>query len=355
VAFQVFAPVQRRGLQITKVEGSEGEAFQVLRRIVDKDSVAQEIAEPEMEALIRLGILVPPHEVPHPVVMECWLPDEDAPAQGPVPEGLSWTPGIRAFAPTQPPPRWPLAIPEGSRLLLIPDPRTGVSTPGLVEENVRWFQRWSANEAPQGASCPGWQALLEAGILSSRPLAAPTFGADQARFFREEGYVVLRGLLSPALLSRLQPYYRALVEQGYLPRGDGQSDRYAAHNEKWARWLHLELEAALQVVAPGHKASYSYLGSYVAGAVLARHTDREQCGLTASVCIDAWGTEPPYIWPLGLEDRRQQDVKAELLPGDALLFRGTELPHYRDRLPEGCSSTNVFFHFVDEQFQGSLD
>jgi alkylated DNA repair dioxygenase AlkB len=157
------------------------------------------------------------------------------------------------------------------------------------------------------------------------------------------------------MLRILQPYYRDLVAQGHLPLGDGQSDRYAAHNEKWARWLHLELERSLRPVAPGHKASYSYLGSYVAGAILARHTDREQCGLTASVCIDEEGPDPDFHWPLGLEDRAGQDVKATLLPGDALLFRGTELPHYREQLPSGCSYTSIFFHFVHNEFQGSLD
>jgi hypothetical protein len=41
--------------------------------------------------------------------------------------------------------------------------------------------------------------------------------------------------------------------------------------------------------------------------------------------------------------------------GDGLAYRGTQLPHYRDRLGEGQTSTSIFFHYVTENFTGSLD
>jgi len=33
--------------------------------------------------------------------------------------------------------------------------------------------------------------------------------------------------------------------------------------------------------------------------------------------------------------------------GDALLFRGRYLSHWRDQLPEGYTSSSILFHFVD--------
>jgi hypothetical protein len=38
-----------------------------------------------------------------------------------------------------------------------------------------------------------------------------------------------------------------------------------------------------------------------------------------------------------------------------LLYRGRELPHFRDVLPAGHSSTSIFFHYVREGFAGTLD
>jgi hypothetical protein len=41
--------------------------------------------------------------------------------------------------------------------------------------------------------------------------------------------------------------------------------------------------------------------------------------------------------------------------GDGLLYRGGELPHFRDVLPEGQTSTSLFFHYVPGDFTGSLN
>ena len=41
--------------------------------------------------------------------------------------------------------------------------------------------------------------------------------------------------------------------------------------------------------------------------------------------------------------------------GDGLAYRGTRLPHYRSKLGEGQTSTSIFFHYVSEDFVGSLE
>jgi len=40
--------------------------------------------------------------------------------------------------------------------------------------------------------------------------------------------------------------------------------------------------------------------------------------------------------------------------GDGLIYSGCELPHSRDRLPPGNTSTSLFFHYVREGFTGPL-
>jgi len=37
------------------------------------------------------------------------------------------------------------------------------------------------------------------------------------------------------------------------------------------------------------------------------------------------------------------------------MYRGTKLPHYRDRLPNGQTSTSIFFHYVAADFKGQLE
>jgi hypothetical protein len=45
-------------------------------------------------------------------------------------------------------------------------------------------------------------------------------------------------------------------------------------------------------------------------------------------------------------------VGADLGVGDAVLYRGRQLAHYRDPLPAGHQSSSIFFHYLREDFVG---
>ena len=38
-----------------------------------------------------------------------------------------------------------------------------------------------------------------------------------------------------------------------------------------------------------------------------------------------------------------------------LLYRATDLPHWRNAQPDGHTSSVCFFHFMPEEFEGNLD
>jgi len=66
---------------------------------------------------------------------------------------------------------------------------------------------------------------------------------------------------------------------------------------------------------------------------------------------DQTGADP---WPLWFESPRGKR-SVVLAPGDAVLFRGCELPHWRDAAPPGQLSTMLLFHYVPVTFTGTLD
>jgi hypothetical protein len=101
--------------------------------------------------------------------------------------------------------------------------------------------------------------------------------------------------------------------------------------------------------------SYCYVGSYVRGASLLPHTDRQQCEYSISLTIDY---EPARTrqdaWPLYLAPKDESPVAIKLAMGDGLLYRGRALTHYRETLTDGDLATSVFLHYVDADFRGSL-
>jgi hypothetical protein len=180
---------------------------------------------------------------------------------------------------------------------------------------------------------------------------------DAARvMFKERGYAPLSELIHPFHVAALRRYYRYLVRNGRISLGDAQSSlRYAIHNEPVARFFHRQLSSMLSaVVGEPVKPSYVYLASYLGGAELKKHVDREQCEFSITFCLD-FSPEPELAtpWPIRLDSANGAVTVYQAL-GDGLVYRGTQLPHYRHRLKDGQTSTSIFFHYVSEDFNGSL-
>jgi hypothetical protein len=180
--------------------------------------------------------------------------------------------------------------------------------------------------------------------------------SKSSRHFQEKGYVPLGNLMHPFHVAALRRYYRQAIRRGTIRLGDDQSARrYVVHNESVARFFHYQIANAVAAIAgEAIKPSYVYMASYRSGAELKKHTDREQCEFSVTLCLD-FSPEPELAtsWPIRL-DTGKGDLAVYQALGDGLVYRGTKVPHYRGVLPEGQTSTSIFFHYVPENFSGPL-
>jgi hypothetical protein len=199
--------------------------------------------------------------------------------------------------------------------------------------------------------------LVSADSVAQRSTEREEALGRAAALFRKKGYAPLRGLIHPFHIAALRRYYRYRIRTGAIPLGDGQSSRrYAAYNDPVARFFHQQIALSLSLVAGEPvKPSYVYLASYLSGAGLKKHVDREQCEFSITLCLD-FSPEPDLAspWPIRL-DTSAGTVTVYQALGDGLAYRGTRLPHYRSKLGKGQTSTSIFFHYVAADFAGSLD
>ena len=82
---------------------------------------------------------------------------------------------------------------------------------------------------------------------------------------------------------------------------------------------------------------------YKKGAQLRKHTDRPACeiGVTIPLGADA----PSSSWPINIEaNGTRRSIELEV--GDILIYRGCDIPHWRDEFT-GQISAHVFLFFVD--------
>ena len=172
----------------------------------------------------------------------------------------------------------------------------------------------------------------------------------------ERGYTSVAGLIPPFHLGAMRRYYRYHTRAGSFTLGDSQvARRHVAHNEGVARYFHCQLTHAVSdITRTMVRPSYSYLAAYESGSTLDRHTDREQCEYSITMCIDASPEPEAQVpWPIQL-DIPEGALRIWQHVGDSLLYRGRYLPHYRDTLADGYTSTSLLLHYVDYNFAGAM-
>jgi len=100
----------------------------------------------------------------------------------------------------------------------------------------------------------------------------------------------------------------------------------------------MEKETGLDLIP-----TYAYARIYKNGDVLERHKDRFSCKISTTMNLggDPW---PIYLEPSGKTDR--EGIKVDLEPGDALIYRGCEVEHWREAF-EGDNCGQVFLHYND--------
>jgi hypothetical protein len=253
---------------------------------------------------------------------------------------------------------------DGDEVLLF-DPITGAESLFSVGKPMQEALARIAAEPAQIDRLPDplRERLTALGVLVDES-AVPAAKAEWERAvqqaatsFRTRGHAELPSFHCPALIAFLRQRYRRMAREAALAYGDPQCPtRWTAHNEEAALPLHSALVPVVSaIVGRRVRPSYLYLGVYAEGSELPRHTDREQCELTLSLLIDYLpDVHGPSPWPLQLYVGEEPLSIYQHL-GQSLLFAGREIPHSRPPLPAGHMSSSIFFHFVSEDFRGSID
>ena len=173
--------------------------------------------------------------------------------------------------------------------------------------------------------------------------SAGTDAEAQAEFFRY-GYAVVPQLTEPALTRFLFNYIHTKFASGLMHWGDGLvPNTPASYGDPATDGLLAHVKERIEgIVGRALLPTYSYLRLYKTGDDLRSHRDRPACEFSISLNI---GQTPDTPWPIFVESEGGwREVR--LKPGDALLYRGMELWHRRERY-KGRQCLQVFLHFVD--------
>lgn len=168
---------------------------------------------------------------------------------------------------------------------------------------------------------------------------------DLRHSFERDRYAVLPALLGNPELRLTYEYVCALTQAGLMKPGDRLVPETACrYGDAMTDSLMVTLQPAIEE-ATGLRLypTYSYIRLYKKGDQLKRHTDRESCEISVTLCL---GMNPDRPWPIHVEGPRSSSGIL-LNPGDALLYRGIECAHWRAPY-EGDQLGQLFMHYVDQ-------
>tara|TARA_Y100000004_G_scaffold177214_1_gene218593 strand:- start:632 stop:1294 length:663 start_codon:yes stop_codon:yes gene_type:complete len=87
---------------------------------------------------------------------------------------------------------------------------------------------------------------------------------------------------------------------------------------------------------------YTYYRIYTSGSHLQKHIDRPSCELSLTLCL---GYDANYKWPMWFRHKNGQKISVETDVGDAIIYKGGELEHWREPF-EGVRHSQVFLHYT---------
>ena len=174
-----------------------------------------------------------------------------------------------------------------------------------------------------------------------------TYYRRTAQRFRERRYLLVKGILPPALLEYLKVYYAVLLANDRFSRdvqapsslslgGDAALDAVL-------EWVRPELG---RLVGRDLAPTYSYTRRYAKGEVLTRHTDRASCEISVTASIQIPKGAGPSVIHLKAPDARE--TRVEMREGDGCVYAGTEVEHWRERFRVD-GYIQLFLHFVSKR------
>ncbi len=173
---------------------------------------------------------------------------------------------------------------------------------------------------------------------------AALIGEQSEGGFALLGYEVCPGMMSKDILALAWRYYLSYTGlAGYytVKPGLNAMDRYAdALGEAMLPTVQTRIE---QTTGLKLLPTYSFARIYTTESRLHKHVDRGACEVSATMTVGYRNVAE--LWPILVESEGVA-VPLALDVGDALIYRGMTLPHWREPLPSGLWC-QLFFHFVE--------
>jgi len=169
---------------------------------------------------------------------------------------------------------------------------------------------------------------------------------DNVDFFKKNGYCVVKSVVDKELRDFVTQYALFDEMQNFTPDTSQVVGAHAKYGDPAMETMLLHLHSTMEentglLLHP----TYSFYRVYRNGDELVKHSDRESCEISCTLCFNYEFAQEDFNWPIFINDNA-----VNLEPGDMVIYRGCDLIHWREKLT--CLDVDWhlqgFFHYVDQ-------
>jgi hypothetical protein len=162
---------------------------------------------------------------------------------------------------------------------------------------------------------------------------------------QQNGFMLVKNFIDLQSIETISKYFQYSMNQNLFKLVVGRA------TTSFGRYADPLIEVVLESSLPeveqltGFKLfpTYSVSRVYTKGAELKRHTDRHPCEISVSVQVATQGKP----WPLWMQAQGKDPVNYTLEPGDAVIYKGCEVEHWRIPAEDTDVVVQFILHYVN--------
>lgn len=163
--------------------------------------------------------------------------------------------------------------------------------------------------------------------------------------FDKAGCVLIKGFLDPQAIQTVSRYMEYSVKNQEYNKVSDSWSKYARYADPLTETiLYNAKDHVEEITGKELYPTYSYARVYVQGDYLGPHVDRPSCEISITCHVAAKGKE----WPIWMKPPGKEAVSFVLEPGDAVVYKGCEVVHWREKAVDTEVNAQFMLHYVDK-------
>ena len=166
-------------------------------------------------------------------------------------------------------------------------------------------------------------------------------------------YQKIDGLIAEHSINTINNYFINKVNYGeWMPKDSNKTSKFEFYADPFIEVILVKYRPIIaKITGLDLEPTYSFSRIYQEGESLFRHVDRPSCEISVTVNVSYIGEQ----WPIWMQYKDEDPSKYLLEPGDAVVYKGCEVMHWRNELAKGAKNAQFMLHYVNKNLEYKYD